>query len=86
MSLTSERMKNLDFSADLNRRIAPYWRKARIAARLLLKRERRSWNERDRRLAARLADEPGVTNRLIDQAISFTRARTNGHRLLDKHC
>ena len=84
--MLNERMKSLDFSADLNRRIDPYWRKARIAARLLLKREGRSWNERDRRLAARLADEPGVTNRLIDQAISFTRARTNGYRLLDKHC
>ena len=60
----------------LNRRIDPYWRKARIAARLLLKREAgKPWSARDRRLAERFVHDPGVTNRLIDQAIHSERAR-----------
>lgn len=53
----------------------PYWRKARIAARILLRRERGPLNERDRRLAARLAEDPGVTNRLVDQAVASITAR-----------
>ena len=77
-------MNTPDFSADLKQRIDPWWRKARIAARLLLKRERRrSWSSRDQRLAARLADDPGVTNRLIDQAVhSFTARRKYGSGIL----
>lgn len=63
----------------------PYWRKARIAARILLRREQGPLNERDRRLAARLSQDPGVTNRLLDQALSFNIARKNGHRLLDRN-
>jgi len=59
------------------------WRKSRIAARLLLKQQSRPWTARDRALAARLVQDPGVTNRLIDQAISFLSARQNGHRPLD---
>jgi hypothetical protein len=55
----------------------PYWRKARIAARILLRRQSGSLNDRDRRLAARLADDPGVTNRLVDQALSSITARKN---------
>jgi len=69
-------MKPLDFSKDLNRLMDPYWRKARIAARLLLKREAgQPWSARDRRLAARLAEDAGVTNRLLDQAYFSHRAR-----------
>jgi hypothetical protein len=68
-------MKPPDFSAVLKRRIDPCWRKARIAARLLRKREaQRPWNERDRRLAAMLIEDPGVTNRLIDQAVHWYNA------------
>lgn len=79
-------MKTLDFSPDLKHRVDPWWRKARIAARLLLKRQQHlAWNTRDQRLAAQLADDPGVTNRLIDQAVSFLTARKNGYRLVDKH-
>lgn len=64
-----------DFSATLNRRIDPWWRKARIAARLLLKKQaHQPWNARDQRLAARLAEDPGVTNRLIDQAVHWFNA------------
>jgi hypothetical protein len=78
-------MKPLDFSNELNRLMDPYWRKARIAARLLLKREAGSpWSARDRRLAARLAQDSGVTNRLLDQAYFSHRARKrNGHSILD---
>ncbi|MBI2925702.1 MAG: hypothetical protein HYY24_08365 [Verrucomicrobia bacterium] len=62
-----------------------FWKKSRIAARILLKKECRPLNARDRRLARRLGEDPGVTNRLIDQGIHWLKARKNGHRLLDKH-
>jgi hypothetical protein len=68
-------MKALD-SKELNRLMDPYWRKARIGARLLLKREEgKAWSARDRRLAQRLAEDSGVTNRLLDQAWHSIRAR-----------
>jgi hypothetical protein len=76
MNLMADRMKPLDFSNELNRLMDPYWRKARIGARLLLKREEgRPWSARDRRLAARLAEDRGVTNRLLDQAVHSITAR-----------
>jgi hypothetical protein len=69
-------MKPLDFSHELNRLMDPYWRKARIAARLLIKREEgKPWSPRDRRLAERLVEDKGVTNRLLDQAVSSRNAR-----------
>ena len=69
-------MKPLDFSNELNRLMDPYWRKARIAARLLIKREEgRPWSARDLRLAASLSKDSGVTNRLLDQAYCSHRAR-----------
>ena len=49
-------MKPPDFSHELNRLMDPYWRKARIAARLLIKREEgKPWSPRDRRLLSRFA-------------------------------
>ena len=70
--------------AVVEEKINKCWRKARIAARLLLKKEaRRPWNARDRALAARLACDDGVTNRLIDQAIHGLRAlKQNGRSIL----
>ena len=69
-------MKPLDFSHELNRLMDPYWRKARIAARLLIKREAgRPWSARDRRLAERFAEDAGVTNRLLGQAMNSGHAR-----------
>jgi len=57
-------------------RMDPYWRKARIAARLLLKKKAgTNWSARDRRLAQRLVDDPGVTNRLLHQAVRSLQAR-----------
>jgi len=48
------------------------WRKSRIAARLLLKNH---WTRRDQRLAQKLADDPAVENRLIDQALASLAAK-----------
>ena len=53
------------------------WRKSRIAARILLRQERGIVTARDVRLAARLSADPGVTSRLIDQAIHGIRGRAN---------
>lgn len=66
--------------------IDPWWRKARIAARLIQKREAgQPWSPRDRQLACRLASDPGVTNRLIDQAWWSIRTRKkNGYGLLER--
>ena len=77
-------MKPPDFSHELNRLMDPYWRKARIAARLLIKREAgQPWSARDRRLASQLSDDRGVTNRLLDQAyISHQARRKNGASIL----
>jgi hypothetical protein len=46
------------------------WVKSRIAARILLRGVRRQLQERDRRLAWKLSKDPGVTDRLIDQALA----------------
>ena len=75
----------MDFKSELDRRIDPWWRKARIAARLLLKKEaHQNWTPRDKRLADKLASDPGVTNRLIDQAVaSISARRRNGYSILD---
>ena len=51
------------------------WRKSRIAARILLRKDAGlTLSARDIRLARLLADDPAVTNRLIDQACSSLRA------------
>ena len=73
-------MRPLSNQELLNRRIDPYWRMARIAARLIMKKDAgEKWSARDRRMAAYLANEPGVTNRLVDQAFwSLTARRKYG--------
>lgn len=78
-------MKPLDFSNELNRLMDPYWRKARIAARLLIKREDgKPWSARDRRLATKLAQDPGVINRLVQQAMNWQKAPHSYHdKLVD---
>ncbi len=47
------------------------WRKSRMAARLLLRREVRPLRGREQELARQLARDPEVTNRLIQQALYF---------------
>lgn len=51
-----------------------FWKKSRIAARILLKRERGYLSARDRRLARELAKDPEVLNRLIKQAMDWLKA------------
>jgi hypothetical protein len=47
------------------------WRKSRIAARLLIRKESRPLRPRERTLALRLSQDPEVSNRLIEQALYF---------------
>ena len=47
------------------------WRKSRLAARLLIRKEAGTLRPRERRLARRLSQDPEVTNRLIQQALYF---------------
>ena len=47
------------------------WRKSRVAARLLIRKEAGRMSRRDRELARQLSQDPEVTNRLIQQALYF---------------
>lgn len=47
------------------------WRKSRLAARLLIRKEARVLRPRELALARRLSRDPEVTNRLIQQALYF---------------
>lgn len=47
------------------------WRKSRLAARLLIRRESRPLRPREQALARRLGRDPEVSNRLIQQALYF---------------
>jgi hypothetical protein len=47
------------------------WRKSRLAARLLLRKESRPLRPREQRLARRLSQDAEVTDRLIQQALYF---------------
>jgi hypothetical protein len=53
------------------------WRKSRLAARLLLRKEAGPLRPRDHILARQLAHDPEVSNRLIQQALYFLGI---GHR------
>lgn len=70
-------MKARRTKAKLGGYLDPSWRKSRIAARILLREEAGALTKRDRRLAKQLANDPGVTNRLIDQALAWMRAEGN---------
>lgn len=52
-----------------------YWRKSLLAARILVRSREGRLTARDRRIAKVLADDPGVENRLIDQAMAVLKAR-----------
>ena len=47
------------------------WRKSRLAARILIRKERGPLRPREQALARRLGKDPEVTNRLIQQALYF---------------
>jgi hypothetical protein len=51
------------------------WRKSRIAARILLREEAGRLTSRDVALGRKLAEDQGVTPRLIQQAISGIRGK-----------
>lgn len=53
----------------------PTWTKARIGARILLRRESGRVSVRDARLAHWIAADAGVTDRLLDQALASLCAR-----------
>ena len=53
------------------------WRKSRLAARLLLRKEARPLRPREHALARQLSRDSEVTNRLIQQALYFLGV---GHR------
>jgi hypothetical protein len=50
-------------------KLDPSWHKARVAARIWLKAQKRPLNARDRRLARLLAADCAVSDRLIQQGI-----------------
>ncbi len=53
----------------------PYWRGARIAARILRKQDAgKRLSQRDRRIARELFEDEGIENRLIDQAVACLKA------------
>jgi hypothetical protein len=47
------------------------WRKSRLAARVLIRKEAGRMTKRDHLLAEQLADDDEVSNRLIQQALYF---------------
>ena len=53
------------------------WRKSRMAARLLMRKEARPLRPRDQALARQLSRDPEVSNRLIQQALYYLGI---GHR------
>jgi hypothetical protein len=52
-------------------RVDDAWRKSRLAARLLIRKEAGTLRPREQALARRLSQDPEVTNRLIQQALYF---------------
>lgn len=56
-----------------------YWRKARIAARIILRARVGCLTPRDRRVGAWLKRDSGVTDRLIHQAMNFLTAPKSSH-------
>ena len=55
------------------------WRKSRLAARLLLRKEAGRVTARDRRLARILSQDIEVTNRLIQQGLYYLHIGTRKH-------
>ena len=51
------------------------WRKSRIAARILLREKAGTLTKRDVAMGHKLAEDPAVTPRLIDQAINGIRGK-----------
>jgi hypothetical protein len=60
------------------------WRKSRLAARILLRKEAGRMTARDHRIAAQLSRDAEVTNRLIQQGFYYLGIGTRKHEL-DQH-
>jgi hypothetical protein len=76
--------QNSRMNASLNSRpqaLDRSWRKSRIAARIWLRHENGGLTKRDYRLAPLLAKDPGVSERLIDQAVAYFTASKNIRRV-----
>jgi hypothetical protein len=67
------RMKQAEIKADTA------WRKSRLAARLLIRKESRPLRPREQTLARRLSQDSEVTNRLIQQALYFLGVGSRKH-------
>ncbi len=66
---------NFDWRNYAPGKASPYWRGARIAARILRKSERgANLSARDVRVARELVEHNGVNDRLIDQAMACLKA------------
>ena len=52
-------------------RLDSAWRKSRLAARLLIRKEAGRMNPRDQALARRLSQDPEVSDRLIQQGLYY---------------
>ena len=55
------------------------WRKSRLAARILLRKEAGRLTARDERLAKTLSQDAEVTNRLIQQGLYYLGIGTRKH-------
>lgn len=62
---------SLPLMKQLSERIDGPWRKSRLAARLLLRKESRPLRPRELAAARQLSSDPEVTNRLIEQALYY---------------
>ena len=60
------------------------WRKSRLAARILLRKEAGRLTARDERLAKTLSQDAEVTNRLIQQGLYYLGIGTRKHEF-DRH-
>jgi hypothetical protein len=65
-------------------RVDGAWRKSRLAARLLIRRESRPLRPREKALAHRLSQDAEVSNRLIQQALYFLGFAPHKHALDQK--
>ena len=58
----------------MNVKADPFWRKAKIGARIILRSRAGKLRPHDHRVAAVLAADLGVTDRLLDQALACMAA------------
>jgi hypothetical protein len=63
----------------LGAKVDTAWRKSRVAARLLIRKEARPLRPREQILARRLSQDSEVTNRLIQQALYFLSIGSRKH-------